>query len=69
MSVLPSTVATSPTWLLSTWYVVLTAEELTFTFYFILINLHLPLNSRMELAATILDRAALETTSDGKKKL
>ena len=48
---------------------VLTAEELTFTFYFILINLHLPLNSRMELAATILDRAALETTSDGKKKL
>lgn len=44
------------------------AKELTFTFYFILINLNLCLNSLAELAATILDREALETRSDGNKK-
>ena len=45
------------------------AEELTVTFYFILINLNLCLISLVELAATILDRAALETRSDGNKNL
>ena len=45
------------------------AKELTFTFYFILIHLNLCLNSLVELAAPILDRAALETRSDGNKKL
>ena len=45
------------------------AKELTFTFYFILINLNICLNSLVEVAATILDRAALETRSNGNKKL
>lgn len=44
-------------------------EELIFTFYFFLINLNLHLNSHTWLVATILNRAALETMSDGKKKI
>lgn len=64
-----SMVATSFMSLLSPGHMVSMTEEPIFTFYFILINLNLHLNSHTWLVATILDMAALETMSDGKKKI
>ena len=51
---LPSTVATSPTWPLCISNVVSVTEELNFKLYFILINLNEKLNNHLWLVTTML---------------